>query len=147
MCLSAALNQLIDISTQGGIATKVRGKSVIGKVWIHYIIGDTQGNNDLLGHYNGSGKLQRPYRDCKCSYGDMDHPNPSCEYITRKEMKEATDRMRASENITAKRREKRLVYLCQMMRIITDIIYTYSRQNKGSIGPEGRCTALLSDLV
>ena len=39
-CLSVALQKLIDITIDGGIAMKVKGKTVIGKVWIHYVIGE-----------------------------------------------------------------------------------------------------------
>jgi len=44
-CISVALESLINIGKQGGISFNLKGKAVIGKVWIHYIIGDIQGNN------------------------------------------------------------------------------------------------------
>ena len=91
-CLSAALEQLIHIHKRGGIATNVKGKPVICKVWIHYIIGDTVGNNTWMGHYQ-SGLSQRPYRDCKCSPADMNDSNPICEYCTVIEYRDAIAEM------------------------------------------------------
>ncbi len=35
--------------------------------------------------FNGSGVLTCPYRDCRCSYEDMDNVSPSCQYITRRD--------------------------------------------------------------
>ena len=39
-CISAALSSLVEITKRGGIATTVKGKAVICKVWIYYIISD-----------------------------------------------------------------------------------------------------------
>ncbi len=75
-CIRVALQSLVDVTKQGGIATKVQGKAVICKVWIHYIIGVTSGSNRWVGHYNNSGKKKRPYRDCMCGYETMDSSNP-----------------------------------------------------------------------
>ena len=63
-----------------------------GMVRIHFFIEDTAGNNTWLGHYNGSGKLKRPYRDCQCNFGSMSNPNPKCTYITLNDMKETKRR-------------------------------------------------------
>ena len=57
-CIRVALKSLIEVHRRGGIATTFQDKTVILKVWIHYIIGDTQGK---VGHYNGNGKLKHPY--------------------------------------------------------------------------------------
>lgn len=108
-CLRVALQDLITISEQGGIAAKVMGRTVILKVWIHFLIGDISGNNRLFGHFNSSGKLARPYRDCKCSFDDLCKSNPTCEYITRREIDEFLERVRddnVTPSITAKRKEK-----------------------------------------
>ena len=60
------------------------------KVWIHFFIGDTEGNNKLLGHYPGNKKqVCCPYCDCHCNYNDLTNPNPSCVYTTIAEMREA----------------------------------------------------------
>ncbi len=53
------------------------------KIWIHYFIGDTAGNNKWLGQYPGNHDgVKRPYRDCKCSFGVLKNTNPNCVYIT-----------------------------------------------------------------
>jgi hypothetical protein len=84
-CLKVAFSDLQRIHKQGCLSLIVMGKPVIGKVWIHYCVGDPQGNNQWLGHYNGSGNLNHPYRDCKCRMWDIDKPNPNCQYITHKD--------------------------------------------------------------
>ena len=103
-CLAVALEQLIDIHKRGGIAMKVLNKPVIGKVWIHFVIGDTAGNNCWMGHYNSS-KSKRPYRDCKCCFGDMSLTNPLCEYVT---MDEYRDNMREMQRATSKAERARI---------------------------------------
>ena len=47
-----------------GLKMSVKGRYVSGRAWIHFFIGDKECNNKWPGHYNGSGKLKRPYRDC-----------------------------------------------------------------------------------
>ena len=81
-CLKACFQELIDIHRSGGIPATVMGRPVILKVWIHFFVGDTSGNNRWLGHFNGSGMLTCPYRDCRCSFEDMDNVFPQCEYVT-----------------------------------------------------------------
>lgn len=81
-CIKAALAPLVEISKQGGIRVMVRGQQVTGKVWIHFIVGDTSGNNRWLGHFNSGSNVERPYRDCKCKMDDMGNSNPQCQYIT-----------------------------------------------------------------
>lgn len=46
-CIAVAMPELIRIHKQGGIRLTVCGYDVIGKVWIHYIIGDCSGHNRL----------------------------------------------------------------------------------------------------
>ena len=65
------------------------GKSVVCKVWVHFIIGDTQGNNRWVGHYGGTGRLKCPYRDCMCPFDKMEESKPRCQYITRKQVEKA----------------------------------------------------------
>ena len=60
-------------------------RPIVAKVWIHYCDGDTQGNNRWLGHYNGSGNLQRLYRDCKCQMSDMTKVTSHCLYVKRED--------------------------------------------------------------
>jgi hypothetical protein len=53
------------------------------KVWIHYFIGDTKGNNKWLGQYPGNREgVRLPYHDCKCQFHDLSNPNPTCTYLT-----------------------------------------------------------------
>ena len=68
-CLAAAFKSLSDLHrSQRGIRAIVCNKFVTGVVWIHFFIGDTQGNNTWLGHYNASCPMRRPYRDCWCRF-------------------------------------------------------------------------------
>ena len=49
-CLSAVPKSIRDNHERGGIRTTVMGRDVHIKVWIHYIIGDTEGNNKWMGN-------------------------------------------------------------------------------------------------
>jgi hypothetical protein len=80
-CLQVAFSSLVDIYLRGGIKAAVMGIDVIVKPWIHFFVGDTSGNNHWMGHFNGSGNLKRPYRDCECTFANLDNPHPSCIYI------------------------------------------------------------------
>ena len=92
-CLALVFRSLRELhKSQRGLKMIVKGQFVTGKVWIHFFIGDTAGNNTWLAHYNGSGKLKRPYRDCHCNFGKMSHPDPNCTYITLNEMRETKRR-------------------------------------------------------
>jgi hypothetical protein len=82
-CLWVAFSWLVNIYLRGGIKATVMGRDVIVKPWIHFFVGDTSGNNGWLGHSNGSGNITRPYRDCECTYEDMENLLPSCTYIKR----------------------------------------------------------------
>ena len=82
-CIAAILEPLVQISKRGGIRMTVKGYPVTAKVWIHFFIGDTSGNNRWLGHFNSGANIQRPYRDCACDIDDMDNANPTCTYLTR----------------------------------------------------------------
>ncbi len=63
------------------------------KIWIHYFIGDTEGNNKWLGQYPGNcDGVLHPYRDCKCSFMDLKNTNPNCVYITLDDIHQATMR-------------------------------------------------------
>jgi hypothetical protein len=59
----------------------VLGRPVHIRIWIHFLIRDTHGNNQWVSHYNISGKLKRPYRDRKYSFADMANVDPDCVYI------------------------------------------------------------------
>jgi hypothetical protein len=85
------------------MAMTVMGRSVAGKVWIHYRVGDSQGNYHWLGHFNGSGNLNHPYRDCNCRMRDMDKPTTNCQYITQQEYFSQKIQIEARTNESAKR--------------------------------------------
>jgi hypothetical protein len=85
-CLGIALHSLKKVHRQGGFLTTVLGRPVHVRVWIHFLVGDTHGNNRWVAHYNSSGKLKRPYRDCKCSFADMANVDPDCVYIRPEEI-------------------------------------------------------------
>ena len=78
-CLAYAFKSLIELSEAGGIQTTVMGKEVIVKPFIQYFIGDTEGHNKWLGHYQGSKPgTSRPYRDCHYLFADLNNPMPNC---------------------------------------------------------------------
>ena len=82
-CITCIFRSLKDRSQSNGFEFSVLGRSVRVKVWIHFFIGDTEGNNKWLGQYPGNRcGVKRPYRDCKCPFNVMCHPNPNCTYIT-----------------------------------------------------------------
>jgi hypothetical protein len=93
-CIDAILSQLQIINNNGGIQTYPNDyngqyKEVTLKPWIHLIIGDTKGNNELCGHYNNNGKICMLYRDCTCSYEELGCANPQCQYITKQFVEDA----------------------------------------------------------
>ncbi len=53
-CISSILQSLRKISNEGGFDLVVLGHNVCVKVWIHYFIGDTEGNNKWLSQYPGN---------------------------------------------------------------------------------------------
>ena len=89
-CLALAFMSLIKLSESGGIRTNVMGKEVIVKPFIHLFIGDTEGHNKWLGHYTGSKPgMGRPYRDCHCSFEQLNSDYPRCVYTTASEFRRA----------------------------------------------------------
>ncbi len=53
-CLSCIFESLRRITRQGGFDLCVLKQNVTVKIWIHYFIGDTEGNNKWLGQYPGN---------------------------------------------------------------------------------------------
>ncbi len=99
-CLSCVFETIRQIHKNGGFRATVLGKEVNINIWIHYFIGDTEGNNKWLRHYQGSKSgVHCPYRDCSCGFHDMSNPNPNCVYATMNEMREAKREMRYSEAV------------------------------------------------
>ena len=44
-CLSDAFQSIRQIHQEGGFMASVLGREVNIKIWVHYFIGDTEGNN------------------------------------------------------------------------------------------------------
>ena len=81
--ISFVFRSLRKINLDNGFDYIVKDQSVRVKVWIHFIIGYTEGNNKMLGQYPGNKEgVQRPYRDCHCTYNDLSNTNPKCKYRT-----------------------------------------------------------------
>jgi hypothetical protein len=93
-CLRVIFKSYIDVHLNGGIKTVITDfnggwKEVTLKSWVHVVIGDTCGNNQICGHYNNNGSgLSMPYRDCMCSGSNMSNPDPMCVYITKEFLKQ-----------------------------------------------------------
>jgi hypothetical protein len=69
------------------------------KIWIHYFIGDTEGNNKWLGQYPGNHDgVKHPYCDCKCSFEDLKNANPTCVYITLDDIQQDNIRKQNDDN-------------------------------------------------
>ena len=97
-CLACILKSIRNIHRSGGFNATVLGKAVQIKVWIHFFIGDTEGNNKWVGHFPGNKReVKRPYRDCRCSFGDLSNPNPTCVLSTLEEMEIAKRRKKNNE--------------------------------------------------
>ncbi len=77
------MQSLCKISNEGGFDLVVLGHDVHVNVWIHYFIGDTEGNNKWLVQYPGNREgVQQPYRDCTCKFNSLKETNSTCVYIT-----------------------------------------------------------------
>ena len=82
-CLAVSFKSLSDLHwSNKGIRALVRNKFVTSVVWIYFFIGDTQGNNTWLDHYNASCPMKRPYRDFWCRSLDMSLVHHRYIYIT-----------------------------------------------------------------
>jgi hypothetical protein len=93
--LSCIVESLRKITREGGFNLVVLGQNVHVKVWIHYFIGDTEGNNKWLGQFSGIREgVQQPYQDCKCTFDNSNHTNPICVYLTLEDIKETKWRKR-----------------------------------------------------
>jgi hypothetical protein len=98
-CLSIAFKSIRRIYRDGGFRALVMGREVHIKIWVHFFIGDTEGNNKWLGHYPGQRQVQRPYRDCQCGFINLSNPNPTCVYTTLRDMRDAKRLKRMDENL------------------------------------------------
>ncbi len=97
-CLPIAFQSLREIHRNGGFKATVMGREVRVKVWIHFFIGDTEGNNKWLGHYPGNRKeISQPYPDCQCNFLQLSNTNSKCVYTTLYEMHKAKRLKRENE--------------------------------------------------
>ena len=58
-CLKVILWSISIIANNGGFKTTILGREVTVKPWIHFVIGDASGNNELCGQYNVHGNCAR----------------------------------------------------------------------------------------
>jgi hypothetical protein len=87
------------MNKDNGFHCVVLGHTVRVKLWIHYFIGDTKGNNKWLGQYPGNREgVRHPYRDCKCQFQDLRNPNPNCIYLTMEDINYAKKREQDNED-------------------------------------------------
>jgi hypothetical protein len=97
--ISCILQLICKISNESRFDLVVLGHNVHAKVWIHYFIGDTEGNNKWLGQYPGNRKgVQQPYQDCTCMFGSLKETNPTCVYITLRDVHEGRRRKQDNED-------------------------------------------------
>lgn len=64
--LREVLRELREICLAGGLKARVNGREVLLKIWVHYVIGDTKGHNELAGHTNNHKDALHPMRTCLC---------------------------------------------------------------------------------
>ena len=85
--LRELFRELIAICEAGGIRTYFRGKRVILKFWIHFIIGDTKGHNQLCGSFEKS-TCDNPMRGCNCLGSQLSKIPFQCEAVTIQNIKD-----------------------------------------------------------
>ena len=69
------------VSKKGGLWVTYNGQQRLLKFWIHFIIGDTKGHNQLCGAYEKS-TCTVPMRGCMCAGTDLDILPLQCETVT-----------------------------------------------------------------
>jgi hypothetical protein len=98
-CLSCIFASLRNIQRDKGFALTFLGRNARVIVWIHYFIGDTEGNNKWLGQYPGNWEgVKCPYRDCKCTYENLSSTNPNCVYVSLADIREERQQKRTNED-------------------------------------------------
>lgn len=83
--LRPTLEQFDEIRKDGGVWVKIDGEDVLLKVWIHLVIGDAVGNNELCGHSNGSSSACLS-KDCRCTHSQLSAIPRQCEKVTIRDM-------------------------------------------------------------
>ena len=108
-CLRHALEGLIEIEKKQGTQMIIRQKVVNARPWIHFVIGDIEGNNRLAAHYSdNSGKTARPNRMCKCPTYRTVEP-PECTFVEFQEFIEAKKKFKELFVHGTKERAKELM--------------------------------------
>ena len=98
-CILFIFESLKDLSNGKGFDCVVLGCTVHVQVWIHFFIGDTEGNNKWLGQYPGNKEgVKRPYQDCKCSFDEFSNPDPKCTYLTMEDCRYAKRRKQEDDD-------------------------------------------------
>ena len=96
-CLGLAFQGLLNLTKNNpeGLRLCVLNRQVTAKVFVHFFIGDTEGNNKWCGHRQ---TRKRPYRDCKCCHARLDDVDPTCEYFSVRETRRSKRRKRDLED-------------------------------------------------
>lgn len=115
--LGVALSSFKETYENGGFYWKDPvGRNVLLKPYIHCVVGDMAGVNEMVGHYNNC-QANCLIKDCKCSQKDyLDFPC-NCEQITWRELQECSD----AEEVFDLFHEKGLVSERDMHAIRTDV--------------------------
>ena len=83
--LTEAFRELQAVCNAGGFKTILAGKTVVLKFYIAFIIGDTDGHNDLCLHFKKNADC--PCRDCHCSLDELSSFKPEhCKPLTLKDI-------------------------------------------------------------
>ena len=99
-CIYETLKSLIKVNRKGGMATIFRllhgdgesgqfiQKKVSVRPWVHFISGDHEEHNQLCAHFNTFNKgVSMPFRDCHCTFNNMDAHTYKCKPVTAEELK------------------------------------------------------------
>ena len=100
------------------------GREVIVKPFIHFFIGDTEGHNKWLGHYQSSQPgTSRPYRDCHCSFAELNAPNPKCTYTLASEFRRWTRLVDNNQGLDQVSKERKKTGLAKLKSISRHYIH------------------------
>jgi len=83
LCLREIFRDFEDLCKVGGFRTTIRGKKVVLKFFIQYIVGDTAGHNDLTLHF----QMNSGCRCCHCPPDKLSVLDPdTCKPLTMKDI-------------------------------------------------------------
>ena len=115
--LKIAFSSLKLAYDKGGIIWKGKNrKTMILKPYIHMVIGDTAGNNELCGHYLG-GKSKCLVKDCTCPFEKLDETPTCCHTMSWHDLNACHD---DESKIFEKYEEMGLISLKTLSEIIND---------------------------